>query len=161
MSKQHYKVETYQPRSSVGHLLRRSNTLILDTLEPVFAALGFTFTQYLVLVWLRDGIARNAKDICSELHHDSGALARVIEQLAERGLIERVRGLDDRRKVDLRLTAAGRQAVEHLLPPVIEKLNSALEDFSAAELQEFVRLLTKFSSSIHTKMPRPRDCLKE
>jgi DNA-binding MarR family transcriptional regulator len=65
---------------------------------------GFTFVQYLVLSWLRDGIALNSKDICFQFRHNSGALTRVIDQLAERGLLERIRRDRDRRKVDLQLT---------------------------------------------------------
>ena len=154
MSKQHYTVETYNVRRSVGYLLRRASILAIDAVEPTFASLGFTFTQYLILVWLRDGIAINAKDLCGELLHDSGALARVIDQLVERGLIERLRGLDDRRKVDLRLTDAGREAVAKLVPTVLEMLNAGLADFSTREALELERLLHKFGANIEALSTR-------
>ena len=77
----------------------------------------------------------------SQYRHNSGALTRVIDQLAERGLLERMRRDRDRRKVELQLTAAGREAIESLIPLVVEKLNLALADFSSAEVKEFLRLL--------------------
>ena len=150
MSKQHYKVSTYKAQSSVGYLLKRASALIVDVMEPVFEAQGFTFVQYQILAWLRDGIAVNPKDICAQFRHNSGALTRVIDQLAERGLLERARRDRDRRKVELELTPAGRAVVETLIPLVVEKLNDALADFSSAEVQEFKRFLLKLNVTLQS-----------
>jgi DNA-binding MarR family transcriptional regulator len=150
MSKQHYKVSTYKAQSSVGYLLKRASALIVDVVEPVFETQGFTFVQYQILAWLRDGIAVNPKDICAQFRHNSGALTRVIDQLAERGLLERARRDRDRRKVELELTPAGRAVVETLIPLVVEKLNYALADFSSAEVQEFKRLLLKLNVTLQS-----------
>ncbi len=148
MSKQHYQVATYRAQDSVGYLTKRAHSLMLDTLEPVFEARGFTFIQYVILSWLRDGIAVNPKDICLQFRHDSGALTRVIDQLAERGLLERVRRDRDRRKVELQLTPAGRETIEGLIPLVVEKLNLALAEFSVAEVHELRRLLIKLNTQL-------------
>ena len=150
MIKQHYKARTYKAQSSIGYLVKRAHSLCLDAMEPVFEQHGFTFLQYQILAWLRDGIAVNPRDICSQYRHNSGALTRVIDQLEEKGLIERLRRDRDRRKVELQLTPAGREAVERLIPLVVEKLNLALADFSSAEVQEFQRLLVKLSTALQS-----------
>jgi DNA-binding MarR family transcriptional regulator len=150
MSKQHYQVSTYRSQNSIGYLLKRAHSMMLDVIEPVLEERGFTFIQYVILSWLRDGIAVNPKDICFQFRHNSGALTRVIDQLAERGFLERVRRDRDRRKVELQLTPAGREAVERLIPLVIDKLNLALADFSSAEVQEFQRLLVKLSTALQS-----------
>jgi DNA-binding MarR family transcriptional regulator len=150
MSKQHYHVSTYKAQSSVGYLVKRAHSLMLDVMEPLFEAHGFSFVQYVILSWLRDGIAVNPKDICAQYRHDSGALTRVIDQLADRGLLERIRRDRDRRKVELQLTAAGRVVIEELIPLVVEKLNLALVDFSHEEVQEFLRLLIKLNTSLQS-----------
>ena len=146
--KQHYQPASYRARDSLGYLVKRSHALMHDMLEPVLAAQGFTFTQYIVLAYVRDGIAINPKDFCAEFRHDSGALTRVIDQLAERRLLERARGVVDRRKVDLRLTEAGVQAVEGLIPIVVQRLNTVLAEFSSAEFAELLRLLLKLNGSL-------------
>jgi DNA-binding MarR family transcriptional regulator len=148
MSKQHYQASTYRAQSSVGYLIKRAHSLMLDVMEPVLEERGFSFVQYVILVWLREGIAVNPKDICFQFRHNSGALTRVIDQLAERGFLERMRRNRDRRKVELQLTPAGREAAEGLIPLVVEKLNLALADFSGAEVQEFLRLLIKFNTTL-------------
>jgi DNA-binding MarR family transcriptional regulator len=150
MSKQHYQASTYRAQTSVGYLVKRAHALILDCLEPVFEAHGFTFVQYQVLAWLRDGIAVNPKDICTQFRHNSGALTRVIDQLEERGLLERSRRDRDRRKVELDLPPAGREVTESLVPLVVEKLNLALADFSSEEVQELLRLLLKLNVTLQS-----------
>jgi DNA-binding MarR family transcriptional regulator len=119
-------------------------------MEPALVAHGFTFVQYQIMVGLRDGIAVNPKDLCAQIRHDSGALTRVIDQLAERGLLERSRRDRDRRKVELELTPAGREVVESLIPLVVDKLNLALAEFSTGEVKELTRLLLKLNVSLQS-----------
>ena len=148
MSKQHYQVSTYKAQLSIGYLVKRSHSLMLDIMEPVIEQRGFSFVQYVVMSALRDGIAMNPKVICAQFRHDSGALTRIIDQLAERGLLERVRRDRDRRKVELQLTPAGRETIESIIPLVVDKLNEVLVDFSKAEVQELLRLLVKLNTTL-------------
>jgi len=148
MSEQHYQLATYRVQNNVGYLLKRAHSLMLNVIEPILEKRGFSYIQYVILSWLRDGIAVNPRDFCEKFRHDSGALTRVIDQLAERGLLERARRDRDRRKVELQLTALGRETIEGLIPVVLEKLNLALADFSSAEFNEFLRLLVKLNTTL-------------
>ena len=150
MSKQHYQAATYKAQIGIGYLVKRAHSLMLDILEPVIEARGFSFIQYVVLSSLRDGIAVNPKAICTQYRHDSGALTRVIDQLAERGLLERIRRDRDRRKVELQLTPAGRETIEGLIPVVVEKLNHALAEFTVTEVHELQRLLVKLNTRLQS-----------
>src|ERR1700677_4431406 len=152
MSEQHYHAATYTAKSSVGYLIKRAHAMLMDVLENLFTDRGFSFIHYVILTWVRDGIAVNPRDICVQYRHDSGALTRVIDQLEERGLLERVRRGADRRKVELQLTEAGRTTVESLIPLVVDKLNLALVDFSRDEVAEFKRLLIKLNTRLATTL---------
>jgi DNA-binding MarR family transcriptional regulator len=152
MSEQHYHASTYKAQSSIGYLIKRSHAMMMDVLDNLFADRGFSFIHYAILTWVRDGIAVNPKDICIQYRHDSGALTRVIDQLEERGLLERVRRGNDRRKVELQLTDEGRKTVESLIPLVVDKLNLALVDFSREEVTEFKRLLLKLNTRLATTL---------
>lgn len=143
MSKQYYHADSYDCRGSVGYLIKRAHGLALDTLEPELARHGLTFTQYAVLMSVRDGIALNPKDLCMQLRHDSGALTRLLDQLESRGLVERQRSAADRRAIELRLTPAGEEALRTVIPLVVERINRALMGFSHAEVDELLRLLNK------------------
>jgi DNA-binding MarR family transcriptional regulator len=155
MSEQHYHASTYTARDSIGYLIKRSHSMMMDVLENLFADRGFSFIHYAILTYVRDGIAVNPKDICVQYRHDSGALTRVIDQLEERGLLARVRRGNDRRKVELELTETGRKTVEMLIPLVVDKLNLALVDFSGGEVAEFKRLLVKLNTRL-TKTLDPK-----
>src|SRR6202034_1910124 len=150
MSKQHYHSSTYRAQASIGYLVKRAWGRMLDAMEPALEAHGFTFVQYQIMAQLRDGIAVNPKDLCTQIRHNSGALTRVIDQLAERGLLERSRRDRDRRKVELELTPAGREVVESLIPLVVDKLNLALAEFSTDEVKELTRLLLKLNDSLQS-----------
>jgi DNA-binding MarR family transcriptional regulator len=152
MSEQHYHASTYKAQNSIGYLVKRAQSMMMDVLEQVFAERGFSFIHYVILTWVRDGIAVNPKDICLKYRHDSGALTRVIDQLEERGLLQRARRGNDRRKVELELTDAGRKTVESLIPPVVDKLNLALVDFSRDEVTELKRLLTKLNTRLESTL---------
>jgi DNA-binding MarR family transcriptional regulator len=139
----------------VGYLLKRAHTLLVDQLEAAVAASEITATQWVVLMYLRDGLAINASDLCVQLRHDSGALTRVLDQLEARGLLQRERSREDRRAVQLRLTAAGVETVAALIPAVVDKLNYALRDFSRAEAAELNRLLAKLIGSLDGSSAKP------
>ena len=148
MPTQHYRPETYLARNSIGYLLKRAHSQLADQLEPALEARGFTFTQWVILMHLRDGLALNARVLCTQLRHDSGALTRVIDQLEARDLVSRERSRKDRREVRLQLTAVGRATVEAAIPAVVERLNLALGGFSAEELATLTRLLSKLTAML-------------
>src|SRR6202140_2611099 len=152
---QHYRAESYKARSSIGYLIKRAHSLLIDQLEAAVAGSDITATQWVVLMHLRDGLAINASDLCAQLRHDSGALTRVIDQLEARGLVQRERSREDRREVQLRLTEAGSATVASLVPTVVDKLNFALREFSRAEAAELSRLLTKLIASLHARSADP------
>lgn len=145
MPEQHYRPQTYRARDSVGYLIRRLYTLLLARFEGALAQADFTLTQWIVLIQLRDGIARTASDLASDLDHDSGAITRVLDQLERRGFLQRRRSSQDRRVVELRLTAAGKAIAEELLPLVVDQTNAALAPLSKPEFVQLhgylVRLL--------------------
>ena len=106
MPEQFYDAATYQARDSVGYLVRRLYSIMRTRLEAAFAHHGLTLMQWIVLMHVRDGLARTASDIAREFSHDTGALTRVIDQLEKRGLLRRRRSARDRRVVELELTRA-------------------------------------------------------
>jgi DNA-binding MarR family transcriptional regulator len=155
MSKQYYTPDNYSVHTSVGYLIKRSWALILDSLEPKLAERGFSHIQFSVLMSLRENIAVTPSIICSIYRHDSGALTRVLDQLEERGLIERRRSREDRRTIELHLTPAGRKAADDLVPMITEELNSGLHALSYEEIVELVRLLQKLLGSLQHPAGQP------
>jgi DNA-binding MarR family transcriptional regulator len=153
MPEQHYRPASYRARDSVGYLLRRVYTTMHERIEMAFAGHGFTLMQWIVLIYVRDGLARTASDLVREFRHDSGAMTRVIDQLERRGLLSRKRSTRDRRVVNLALTPKGRRTIEKLLPVVVGQMNAALEPFSRAEFEQLREMMERLVNHLQQLAP--------
>jgi len=71
-------------------------------------------------------------------------MTRMLDKLEKQNLLTRVRSVDDRRMVNLALTAKGRSVAAEVSRRAPDVLNRRLKDFSAAESKELHRLLLKF-----------------
>src|SRR5690606_4564742 len=138
VSTKHYDAKTFTSSNSLGYLLKVSHALMHEAAAAAFAPHDVSFMQWLVLTKLREGTL-NASDLCRTMRHDNGALTRLLDQLEERGYVERERSQADRRVVELRLTPAGRRKVTELMPLLVDCLNGSLASFSRAEFSELVR----------------------
>jgi DNA-binding MarR family transcriptional regulator len=139
---------------SLGYLIKCAHSLMSNVVEAALMDQGFTYFQYAVLLQLRDGIAVNPKDISNQLRYNSGALTRVIDQLVDRGLVERARRDHDRRKVELQLTPAACDAIDGLIELVVDRLNRALTNFSASEIAELQRLYMRLTITLQSALER-------
>lgn len=147
----HYAAASFKARQSIGYLLKRAHGLLMERAEAAFENHDITFTQWVILLRLRDGLGSTAAELCRGVGHDSGALTRVLDQLEKRRLIERSRSKQDRRVVELALTRQGHAMLESLIPLTVDKLNEAVNDFSAAEFREFLRLLEKLIGTLEAR----------
>ena len=148
VQRQHFNAKSFRATDSVGYLIKRAQRLMHDRIEAVFASQGITFQQWVVLMHLRDGLAATTAELCRETRHDSGAMTRLIDQLEERGFIERQRQAVDRRVIDLALTSAGRKMVESLIPLAVDTLNGALSDLTRTEVQQLQDLLRRIITRV-------------
>ena len=146
MAAKHYDVKTFTSTHSIGYLLKMSHSLMHDSVAAAFAGHDVSFMQWIVLMKLRESASLTASDLCREMRHDNGALTRMLDQLEERGYVQRERSEEDRRVVRLQLTGAGRRKVTELMSLVVDRLNEGLSDFSKPEFAELTRLLNKLIS---------------
>ena len=75
--------------------------------RPILEEFGLTYPQYLVLLilWESDGVPVN--EIGARLYLDSGTLTPLLKRMESAGFLERRRGKDDERTVEIHLTPAG------------------------------------------------------
>ena len=155
-----YKAGEYGMKNSIGYMIRRTGSLLVPQLETLFADADLTFSQWTVLMVLREWQSANSAEIARHICHDAGSLARVMEQLEKRGLIARSRNEDDRRLVTLTLTARGRAMVEGLVPKVVAYWNELLSDFSDSEARALLKLLARLTEAAEKAESRPRRAAK-
>lgn len=153
MPKPHYRPESFHLRDSVGYLVKRSQRLMQERIEGLFEQQGFTLQQWAVLMYVRDRLAVNVGDICRDLYYDSGAMTRLVDQLEARNLVERRRSAEDRRVVELSLTAAGAEMLDELIPTACDALNTALDGFSRAEVKTLQSMLRRLIGRLEELVP--------
>jgi len=141
--KPYYSPGTYAMRNSVGYLMRMCSNLVLPQMEALFQDQELTFSQWTTLVALHDGRITAPGDLAQNICHDAGSLTRLIDPMVERGLVARRRSETDRREVTLSLTPRGRSLVEALAPKVMNFWNELLSDFTHAEVDTLISLLTR------------------
>lgn len=153
MPKPHYKPESFHLRDSMGYLVKRTQRLLQERIEGLFEQQNFTLQQWVVLMYLRDGLATTTADMCRDLHHDSGAMTRLVDQLESRKLIERRRSADDRRVVELSLTETGAEVLDTLIPTACNALNTALDGFTREEVKMLQSMLRRLIGRLEELMP--------
>jgi DNA-binding MarR family transcriptional regulator len=86
----------------------------IGVLEKGLLSSSFTLTQARVLFELAQRAQASANEIGDLLGLDAGYLSRIVQGFADSGLITRKPSPDDRRRMLLSLTAAGKRAFERL-----------------------------------------------
>ena len=150
----HYRVETFSAPICIGYLVSRAYATNRAQLEAMFAREDINFTQWRVLMCLREGTANTCADLSRELAHDKGSMTRLVDQLEGQGLLKRHHDRTDRRVVVLSLTPAGRAAVTRLIPKIVDYYNVLLADFTPQEVKLLTQLLTKLKNVLRAENER-------
>jgi MarR family transcriptional regulator for hemolysin len=112
--------------AKTAHALRRA-------FDRRAAAVGVTRAQWRVLAWLGREDGMRQVDLADGLDVEPITLCRMIDRLAEAGLVERRRDEEDRRAWRIHLMPAARPVIEHLRGLAAEFLEEALEGVSETD----------------------------
>jgi DNA-binding MarR family transcriptional regulator len=135
--------KTFEPRTGLGRLLSQVKMEMMEALDRELEPLDITAAQYVILVTLAEGPTDSASGLCKGVSYDPGAMTRMIDRLERKGLVRRVRCPDDRRKINLELTAEGKAVYPRLIESAVSVLNRFLRGFSRNEIAELERYLTR------------------
>ncbi len=128
---------------SLGYQIRYAYRIFVKALADELGPHRITTGQWSALrvLWQEDGLSQ--VELAQRMMVEKASLTAVLKAMAADGLITRVRNADDRRKVNIYLTASGRRLKSKILP-VIGKINKrAMRRLSSAEVQQLRRLLAR------------------
>jgi DNA-binding MarR family transcriptional regulator len=126
---------SYEIGKSVGYLLGRAKNTLSQGVEQEVGSLDMTHAQASCLMMLAKHEATTATDLARNLNTDAGSVTRLLSRMERRGLIERTRRDDDRRVVDLTITAEGNAMVEKLPAAFCNVMRRHFEGFTAEEIE--------------------------
>ena len=130
----HYKGTPREVRALNAYIkLNRAADSLASRLAECLARHDLTTSQFGVLELLLHLGPRCQKEIATKLLKSGGNITLVLDNLAKRGLVERVRNQDDRRFITVHLTDAGRHLIEAVFPRHVENIVQEMKALSAQE----------------------------
>jgi DNA-binding MarR family transcriptional regulator len=146
--------ETVQPRrpgppkellSSSSYLLKRVGHAAKERMIEGFEEVGLRGYDHAILALLHEEPRETQATIADALGFDRSHLVGVLDELEERGLIERRRDPGDRRRHLVTLTPAGTEALTRLRA-VVERIDDEFfEPLDAAERETLKDLLARLA----------------
>jgi MarR family transcriptional regulator, lower aerobic nicotinate degradation pathway regulator len=97
--------------NSTSFLLKRLGMLAKERSFGAYDDAGFSPYHHATLAVLDEGTRETQGEIADVLGYDRGQLVGILDELEDRGFVERRRDPNDRRRHVVTLTAAGRRAL--------------------------------------------------
>lgn len=138
-----YAAKSYVSQDSPVFLMNQLRTKFIATLDTALAEQGITAAQWGILRMILDGRGNTAAVLCRHYGYDTGSMTRMLDRLANKGLIQRERCGRDRRQVLLSLTMDGEAMVKSGVFKVVAVLNHHLAGFSGDEVETLMGFLRR------------------
>jgi DNA-binding MarR family transcriptional regulator len=126
-------------------LMLAAETVQWPYLDALAKEGDLTMQQYNVLRILRGAgeAGLPTLDIAARMIQRTPGITRLIDRLEQKKLVKRERSTEDRRRVDCRITRAGRELLARLDAPIERLDDTSLDRLSAAEVKTLIRLLER------------------
>ena len=107
---------------------------------------GLTIAQFRCLKMVQRNAAVSLGDLADANGVSAPAMSKMVDGLVESGLLERRPASDDRRRLELTVTAAGRRKTDAIADRLKSTLADRLSSLSAAELSALERALATLNA---------------
>jgi DNA-binding MarR family transcriptional regulator len=133
---------------SLGYLIRYAHRAFVKALAQELEPHGISPGEWSALrvLWMREGLTQ--VELAERMRVEKASLTGVLNSLEGKGLIARARNLDDRRKINLRLTPAGRKLETRLIACAHAINEKATRGLPPAQVGEVRALLTAFIANL-------------
>ncbi len=142
--------------NSTAFLLKRLGFVSKDRSLAAYDAMGLHPYHHAVLAVLDEGPPDTQASIADTLGYDRGQLVGLLDELEEKGLLERRRDPDDRRRHIVSLTPAGKRTLAKLRATAGRLEDELLAPLSAAEREQLHTLLRKLAEQHLPQCAAPR-----
>ncbi len=140
----HYNGKPREVRALDAYVkLMRSASTVQDRLDLHLKRIGLKENQLGVLEMLLHLGPQCQSAIGRKLLLSRANITILVDQLAKKGLVRRVRDKQDRRQVEVHLTAEGRRRIEKVFPSHVDAIVEVFSVLDPSEQRELGRLCKK------------------
>jgi DNA-binding MarR family transcriptional regulator len=125
----------------LGELFARITQRLVEAERPILDRHGLAMWPYVVLARLARSPASTQLELAREIGYDKTRLIKILDELGEAGLIERVPDPEDRRARIVTLTDAGRERLTAIRAEIRAMEAEFLATLSAAQQRSLRRVL--------------------
>ncbi len=125
----------------IVRLYMQLDDVLVQGLREQTAAGGMTMVQFVTLEYLAMHGPCSSKELSGFLDITPASTSALVKNLEGRGFLSRHLDADDRRVSRLTITAAGREAWQHALLGIGERLRGLLVHLSPADQEQFRHIL--------------------
>ena len=121
---------------------------VLAPLRPILRDHNITEPQWRVLRVINERTATDATGLAEVGLLHAPSVTRILKELEERGLVVREPDPDDRRRMVIGLSAAGREVIKSTSRPMVRILREYSDRFGADRLERLMNELQALSAVI-------------
>jgi MarR family 2-MHQ and catechol resistance regulon transcriptional repressor len=133
----HFKGSNKERRAlNVYIKLTRAAEAVNDCVNAHLRDYGLTVSQFGVLEAIYHLGPMQTGELGQKILKSSGNMTLVIDNLEKRGLVQRQQRTDDRRCIDIHLTADGVSLIEEIMPPHVAGVVRTLSVLTPEEQQQ-------------------------
>lgn len=133
----------YDFTEQVGHLLRKAYQRHMAIFQQQVGDAQLTAVQFITLCAVRDRGPSSLTELVAATAVDQATIRGIIERLKARELVDLGHDAQDKRKVIVHLSEAGRDVVERTVPLALEISEATLAHLNPAERVAMSYLLRK------------------
>ena len=130
----------------IGVMIRRIRRVLAERARGVHPDLQPA--TYLMLAWIDQHGPVRASAIVESLGIDKGAVSRQVQGLLDLGLIDRTPDPDDGRATLLSVSETAARRLAEVTAAGRARLDDQLGDLPDADLEQFVRLLSRYNAAL-------------
>jgi MarR family transcriptional repressor of emrRAB len=136
--------------AKLSRLMLMVSSSLNDKLELELKPHKLNHSEFLTLMFLysRPESSSTPGELCEFTKQGATNMTRIGNTLVKRGLITRGGSDDDRRRVVIRITIAGKRLVLKMIPPLFPRLDAMFVGFSDADKNHLSRLLRKLANNL-------------
>jgi MarR family transcriptional repressor of emrRAB len=131
-------------------MLLMTGNAVVEELERILKPHGLSDSDFrtLMMIYTAPGGRTSPTELCGYAQQSPTNMTRITNVLVKQGFVTRASSDEDRRRIELGITPAGRRFVRKLLPTLFPRIHGAFASLSATEQKTLEHLLRKVAANI-------------